>query len=207
MNLELFAGVPEGNCFLLDAEAGACFEFAPGDCRIVLAVGRELEEDTEEFGARHGVVLREETLAAMWACWLTHGSCTPTPGSRLYRLPCHWASPDAPEGAQEEGAPGNLLRLLEPLDHLRLLAPEGASAFAAGENADDAVWFVALVGRDGPTGERFGYIFRQDWLERLWQLLLLGPGATVAIPGNPYEALFEAVAGEDEVVDGGQGSG
>jgi hypothetical protein len=193
MDHPMFADIPAEDIHLLVPEAGACFDFPEGGCRMVLAVGLGLDPDTQEPSLRHGLPLREETLAMLWACLLTRTYCEPRPGSPLHHLRCHWGYPGGPGDEAEHGGQGDGLGpILRPLDRLCLLTPEGASAFAVGDNADDAVWYVGLVGRDEASGERRAYLLREDWLGQLWQTLLLGAGSYFAAPGSPYQALFEA---------------
>jgi hypothetical protein len=191
----MFAQVGPANSHLLVPEAGACFRFEEGRCHMILAVGLGLDRDAGAVSERHGLVLREETLAVLWSCLLTQTSCEPLPGSRVYHLPCHWGPADTDTPGAEEGEedPFGLRRLLRPLDHLHAIMPEGASAFAVGDSADDAVWYVGLVGREERGGERHAYFLREDWLEQLWQALLLGPGAHFAAAGSPYQGLFESM--------------
>jgi hypothetical protein len=190
----MFSQVAPADWHLLVPEAGACFRFEEGRCHILLAIGLGLDRGTGRVSGRHGLVLREETLALLWSCLLTRTSCEPAPGSRLYRLPCHWAPAVVePAGAHEERDTGaGLAALLRSFDRLHLPVPEGVSAFALGDNADDAVWYVGLVGRDEVTGERQAYLLREDWLENLWQALLLGPGSHFAEEGSPYQELLGA---------------
>jgi hypothetical protein len=163
---------------------------------MILAVGLGLDRDTGVVSERHGLVLREETLALLWSCLLTRTSCEPLPGSRLYHLPCHWgpAEGDIPETDEAEAAPFGLQAILRPLDRLHLIMPEGASAFAIGDNEDDAVWYVGLVGREEQTWEQHAYFLREDWLESLWQTLLFGPGAHFAAERSPYREIFEGMS-------------
>lgn len=191
MDHPMFANTPAERMHLLVPEAGACFDFPEGGCRMVLVVGFDVDPKTRQPSVRHGLPLREEALAMLWACLLTHTACQPCQGSPLYHLRCHWGCPgkDGDSAAGDEQGDG-IGPLLRPLDYLCLLTPEGASAFAVGDNADDAVWYVGLVGRDEASGERRAYLLREDWLRQLWQTLLLGPGSYFALEGSPYEALF-----------------
>jgi hypothetical protein len=196
MQHPMFGRVVLANSHFLAPEAGACFRFEEGQCHMVLAVGVGVDRGTGAVSERHGLVLREETLALLWSCLLTRTSCEPVLGSRLYHLACHWGPAEgkvAEAGAVEESSVG-LEAVLRPLHHLHLLVPEGASAFAIGDNADDAIWYVGLVGTEGRTGERHAYFLREDWLEQLWQALLLGPGAHFAAEGSPYREIFESMS-------------
>jgi hypothetical protein len=128
-----------------------------------------------------------------WSCLLRPGFYRPRRGSRLHLLPCHWssASVEVPEAGATAARPARFRGLLTPLDRLRLLVPEGAAPVARGRNPDDAVWFVALVGRDELAGGRYAYFLREDWTRRLWETMLLGAGSHFAAPGSPYQEIFQ----------------
>jgi hypothetical protein len=200
----LLDSVPDGNLLLLDAEGGACYQYREADCRMILAVGQELDKVTDAPVARVGVVLREETLALLWACRLTRGQLEARPSSPLFHLPCHWVpranSADDEEGVStgREGGPLPVLRLL---DDLLLLKPESAVALGVGDNQDDARWLIALVGLDERDGQKKAILFQEWWLVRLWQAMLMGAGACFSMPGSPLEDAFPKEVGEEEKDD------
>jgi hypothetical protein len=199
----LLDSVPEGNALMLRAEGGACYEYRAGNCRMVLAVGQKIDNDPGEPSARVGVVLREETVALLWACHLARGELEARPTSPLYHLPCHWVGrADSPEDGAEEGPTkrgGGQIAVLRLLDDVLLLKPESAVGICVGENQDDAAQFVAFVGLDEHDGQRRAILFQDWWLGRLWQTLLMGPGAYFAEAGSP---LHEAFAKTDAAEEG-----
>ena len=122
----------------------------------------------------------------LWSCLLSGATCQACADSRLYRLPCHWGEADVAEPAGSDSArAGGLKEVLPMLDSLCLLRPEGAWPFRIGDTADDAVPYVALIGLDGSTEVRRAFFLPQDWVEQLWQSLLIAPGASFADPDSP----------------------
>src|SRR4051794_19234800 len=57
----------------------------------------------------------------------------------------------------------------------------GAPHYRRGTNAVD---LVGLVGVELRTGQQHGFLWNGDYVERLWQTLLIGPGACFATPGG-----------------------
>jgi hypothetical protein len=85
-----------------------------------------------------------------------------------------------------------------------LLRPEGVISFAVGDVPDDAVRLVGLVDVEPRTGQRHGFLWNGDYVERLLQTLLMGPGACFATPGGAlWEAFGLGESPEDE--DGQEG--
>src|SRR4051812_47819764 len=105
----LWASIRPGDRHLLEPEACVCFDFAEARCRLLLAVGLEVRDRAPRGGPRrrHGLVLREETVALVRTCLLSRAPWFPARGSRLYRLPCHWGDTRADgtsgEGPEERG--------------------------------------------------------------------------------------------------------
>src|SRR5262245_1505608 len=134
---EMFESVPEGNRFLLIPEAVFCFDYRDAGCRIILAVGQELDPETGEPVARHGLALREETVAALVTCLNALVSCQPTARSHLAGLKLDWGDESAGDEETEPEDGAFLGQVLDHLDHLRRLAPVGLSPLSVGENPDD----------------------------------------------------------------------
>jgi hypothetical protein len=73
------------------------------------------------------------------------------------------------------------------LDRVWLLRPEGVFSFAVGDNPDDAVRLAGFVGVEQRTGQRHGFLWNGEYVERLWRILLLGPGGLLR--DSPRRAL------------------
>jgi hypothetical protein len=184
-----------GNVHALDGEAACCFDFAGS--RLVLGVGLVGASEFGAAGKRHGLVLREETVAVLRASIAGRVSIALAPSGPLYRLPCQWL----PLEAEEERDPDEEERELPPddpqgqvlalLDVMSLLRPEGVEFALIGDNPDDAAVLGALVGEEEGSALRRAYVLRDEFITALWRVLLAGPGAwTVLREESPYHELF-----------------
>jgi hypothetical protein len=187
---------------MLGPEGGVCSEYEAAGRRIILAVGHEVDKDTGEPIARAGVPLREETMALLWACLLSRGDLAAQPNSPLYHLPCHWVGADDSQsekaGEQLKKRGNTLLPVLHLLDSIFLLKPESAVCICIGDNSDDASPIVAFVGIDEHDGEKRAILFQDWWLKRLWETLLLGPGAYFANENSPLHDAIRTTDAEQK---------
>jgi hypothetical protein len=178
--------VPPKNQHVLVAEGACCLDYPKGGDRVVLAIGWDVSGKPIRSEA---VALRQEVVAALYAALLAGRSTRLRPGCPLYRLPCRW-----PHGAglsiqSRPAADAEACEISAMLDRVWLLRPEGLFSFAVGDTPDDAVRLAGLVGVEQRGGQRHGFLWNGEYVERLWQTLLLGPGARFATPGG---TLWEA---------------
>jgi hypothetical protein len=183
----MIAEVPPNNRHLLLAEGGCCIDYPEEDDRAVLAIGQEARR---KGACRHGLALRQEVLAGLWAAVLTGRGARLRPGCRLYRLPCRWPGAGRRAAKELELTGSGLGEVTALIDWAWLLRPEGIVTLAVGDNPDDSYLLAGLVGSEERTGALHAFLWHQEYVERLWQALLLGPGACFASPGGPLWRAF-----------------
>jgi hypothetical protein len=182
--IEMVNRVPPQNRHLLRAEGGCCLEYDEGGC-MVLAVGEEALGD----GARQAIALRQEVLACLWATLLTRRGEALRSDCRLYRLPCRWSV--EPENGVLDADESWLRReVCRTLQKVWLVKPEGIFPLIVGDTFDDSVALAVLVGLEEGTRQRHAFLFAEKYVERLWQTLLLGPGAVFASPDGELGRIF-----------------
>jgi hypothetical protein len=179
-----------------------CHFDAEAKCRIVLAVGHDLSDDTGKSFPTVGVALTEHTPALLWMCRLMNAVIEPGLESQLCLSPYDRRNGgESPEGICSGflERQGSLISLLDSLlGKTLMLTPRCAIPVILGNGPNNTQDAIEFVGIDDADGQVKSILFLHDDIKELWQTLLDGPGAYFAPNGRLLDQVCKSQDNEDE---------